>query len=148
MIAGNLLGLLHHKLKGKQCQPFGSDFRLHVEKNTFFTYPDISVVCGDIVTLNDDDYNLLNPSLIFETTPFSIRSEERESKFTLYRDIPTLKEFISVDPDASRVEAFHINACGKWELREYKNLDETLLLPSIQISLPLRDIYERTKVAG
>ena len=66
IIAVNTLGYLHQKLKGKNCRPFNSDMRTHVEKNTLFTYPDITVVCGEVKTLNDDDYNLLNPTIIIE----------------------------------------------------------------------------------
>src|SRR2546428_4925824 len=54
IIAGNLMIVLGQKLKGKSCRPFNSDLRIHVEKNTLFTYPDISVICGDIITLNND----------------------------------------------------------------------------------------------
>ena len=62
IITRNLLVLLAQKLKGKSCQPFNSDQRIHVESNTLFTYPDISIICGDIITLNNDNYNVLNPS--------------------------------------------------------------------------------------
>ncbi len=57
-IAGNLYANLWNKLKGHPCQPWGSDLRLHIEKNTLFTYPDISIVCDPILTLNDDQYNI------------------------------------------------------------------------------------------
>ena len=43
----NFFGSLAIKLKGKYCQPFGSDLRIHIESNTLFTYPDISIICGD-----------------------------------------------------------------------------------------------------
>ena len=66
IVARNLFGALIQKLKGKRCQPFGSDMRIHIEANTLFTYPDISIVCGDIITLNNDDYNVLNPSVLIE----------------------------------------------------------------------------------
>ena len=64
----------------------------------------------------------------------------------LYRDIPTLKEYILVDTASIRVEIFRINSSGHWELEEYKLLQENLLLPSIQISIPLSEIYGRTKL--
>ncbi len=99
-VTSNLHYALRSKLKGKPCQPFGSDQRIHIEKNTLFTYPDISVVCGDLLTLNDDEYNVLNPSIIFEVASPSTRDYDRGEKFKLYRDIPTLKEYILVNPEA------------------------------------------------
>jgi Uma2 family endonuclease len=65
-ITSNLMGLLGQKLKRKKCQLFGSDMRIHIPSNTLFTYPDISIVCGEILTLNNDEYNVLNPSVIIE----------------------------------------------------------------------------------
>src|SRR5215204_4811154 len=52
IIAINTSTLFTSKLKGKSCQAFNSDQRIHIEKNSLFTYPDISVVCGDIETRN------------------------------------------------------------------------------------------------
>src|SRR5919202_1466784 len=66
IIATNLLIALGQKLRGKSCQPFGSDLRIHVEANSLFTYPDISIICGDIITLKNDNMNALNPSVLIE----------------------------------------------------------------------------------
>ncbi len=141
-VAKNLLVSLELKLKGKPCEPFGSDVRIHIEKNSLFTYPDISVICGEPVSMNNDGMNFLNPTVIFEVLSPSTRDYDRAEKFKLYRDIPTLKEYILVDPELIYIEAFHLNNVGNWELREYKNLSETLALPAIQVSLALKDIYE------
>ncbi len=65
-ITSNLIGELKNKLKGKKCQPFGSDMRIHIPSNALFTYPDISIFCGEIETLNNDEYNALNPTVIIE----------------------------------------------------------------------------------
>jgi Uma2 family endonuclease len=66
IIATNLVVALTIKLKGNSCRPFNSDQRIHVEANTLFTYPDISIICGDIITRNNDDYNVLNPTVLIE----------------------------------------------------------------------------------
>lgn len=66
IIATNLLVALGVKLSGKPCRPFGSDMRIHIPKNTLFTYPDISVVCGEVESRNNDEMNVLNPTLIIE----------------------------------------------------------------------------------
>jgi len=141
-ICGNLYFHLRLKLKGKGCQPYGSEMRIYIEKNTLFTYPDVTVICGEPITLNNDNYNVLNPSVIFEVLSPSTKNYDRGEKFALYRDIPSLREYILVDSGSVRVEAFHINNDGHWVLKEYKNANETLLLPTLQLSLPLTEIYE------
>jgi Uma2 family endonuclease len=146
IVAGNILGSLLQKLKGKPCRPLGSDMRVHIPKNTLFTYPDISIVCGKPEFLSDDEWNLLNPSVIIEVLSPSTKTYDRGDKFKLYRDIPTLKEYILVEPEAISIEAFYINANNQWELKEYKGIGETLGIKTIEASIKLADIYEGTKV--
>ena len=146
IISVNTLVYLHQKLKGKSCRPFNSDMRIHIEKNTLFTYPDISVVCGEAKTLNDDNFNLLNPTIIIEILSKSTKNYDRGDKFKLYRDIPTLKEYILVDSLSISVEAFRINKKNHWELEEYKHIDAALDIPILQLCIPLIEIYEGTKL--
>ena len=142
MIASNVLIALGQKLKGKSCRPFNSDQRIHIEKNTLFTYPDVSVICGDIQTLNNDEYNVLNPSVIIEVLSKSTKNYDRGEKFKLYRDIPTLKEYILIDSESPGIECFRINQQGLWELKEYKSIDKLLEIPTLQLALSLEEIYE------
>ena len=142
IIAGNLYGILYSKLKGKSCKPFNSDQRIHVEKNTLLTYPDISIVCGEIKTLNNDNWNILNPTIIIEVLSHSTNNYDRSEKFILYRDIPTLREYILVDSENVHVEAFRLHAAKHWELEELRLVTDTLQLPSVQVYLPLSEIYE------
>ncbi len=146
IIAGNTFIGLGIKLKGTSCRPFNSDQRIHIEENTLFTYPDISIICGEPITLKDDDWNALNPIIIIEVLSPSTKNYDRGDKFKLYRDIYTLKEYILIDSESISVEAFHVNEHGNWELKEYKNIDEALHLKTIQISLELKEIYEGTKL--
>ncbi len=147
IISKNLMIALGTKLKGKPCQPYGSDARIHIEKNTLFTYPDLSVICGDMKSLNNDDHNFLNPTIIFEVLSRSTRNYDRTTKFKLYRDIPTLKEYVMVETESIGIEAWQLNNKGQWELREYQSLGDVLLLPSVQVSIEVKDIYEGTIAA-
>jgi Uma2 family endonuclease len=147
VICRNLIVSLANKLKGKPCQPYGSDARIYIQKNTLFTYPDLSIICGERKSLNDDDLNFLNPSIIFEVLSPSTKNYDRGEKFRLYRDIPTLGEYIVVDSESVKIEAWHINAHGNWELKEYDTLSGSLTLYSLQLPLEITDIYEGTKAA-
>ena len=146
IIAGNTYASLHQKLKGKGCRPFNSDLRIHIEKNTLFTYPDISVICGEVITLNDDNFNALNPTIIIEILSQSTKSYDRGDKFKLYRDIDSLKEYILVDSLTIGIEVFRLNEHNNWELEEYKSMEEVLQIPSLQTKLSLKEIYDGTKL--
>lgn len=141
----NLYKALLFKLDGKPCQPYGSDLRVHIENNTLFTYPDISVICGEVITLNDDDYNVLNPTLLIEILSPSTKTYDRGQKFTLYRDIPSLKEYTLADPETKSVENWHINQAGNWELEKYTHINASLELHSMGFRIPLADIFADLK---
>ena len=146
IIATNFLSQLALKLRGKSCRPFGSDQRIHIEKNTLFTYPDISIICGEIKTLNDDNWNVLNPTVLIEILFPSTKNYDRGEKFMLYRDIATLKEYILVNSETIHIEVFRLNTSNHWELEEYRNVAEMLQLPAVDVSILLSEIYEGTNL--
>jgi Uma2 family endonuclease len=146
LIFSNLFGELFINLKGKPCKPYGSDMRIHIPENTLFTYPDISVICGDIINTSIDQDTATLPTVLFEILSPSTRNYDRGDKFQLYRDIPSLKEYIMVDSSSVLIEAFRINGTGHWELEEYKHLHEDLKLSSLNISISVTDIYQGTKL--
>src|SRR5437660_4676071 len=47
LIATNVIGSLHGRLRGRRCRPFNSDMKIRVRLPTQvrFYYPDVSVVC-------------------------------------------------------------------------------------------------------
>lgn len=141
-ITVNVITELRTKLKGKGCRPYDGDFRIHIPANTLFTYPDVSVFCGEVKTLNNDNFNTLNPIVLVEVLSKSTKDYDRGDKFKLYRDIPTLKEYVIIDSLSVSVEAFAINTSGKWELTEYKSLADVLVFGALSVAVPLADVYE------
>lgn len=148
MITGNLFFALWQKLKGKKFKLFGSDLRIHIQSNTLFTYPDISIICGEILTLNNDDYNVLNPAVIVEVLSKSTKNYDRGEKFKLYRDIPTLKEYILVDSETIHIEVFRLNENNHWELEEYDSLENFLFIKAIDEKIAVSEIYQGVNIRG
>jgi Uma2 family endonuclease len=148
IISDNILSVLKQKLKGKSCKPYGSDQRIHIQSNTLFTYPDISIICGEIITLNNDDYNVLNPAVIVEVLSNSTKNYDRGEKFKLYRDIPTLREYILVDSETIHIEVFRLNENNHWELEEYDAEENFLSVKAIDEKIALSEIYEGVNIKG
>lgn len=146
IIFSNLFGEIAVKLKGKTCQPYGPDMRVNIPENTLYTYPDISVFCGELKLSKEDEDTAVQPAVLIEILSPGTRNYDRGEKFMLYRDIPTLKEYIMVDSLSVRIEAFRLNKMKHWELEEYKSLSGTLEIPSLNISIPLEEIYNRTQL--
>jgi Uma2 family endonuclease len=144
-IFGNVFGNLFIRLKGSQCQPYGSDMRMHIPQNTLYTYPDIAIYCKDVVDLDDNDDIFTEPRVIIEILSPSTQDYDRGSKFMLYRDIPTLKNYILIDSESRRIESFRFNNYGHWELEEFTKPEELVTIKTMDISIPLHEIYANTK---
>lgn len=41
-----------------------------------------------------------------------------------------------------RIESWHINQEGHWELREYKTPDNMLTIPVIDVAIPVAEVYD------
>lgn len=138
LIAGNIFRNLGNQLLKTSCQPMNSDMRVSTPAG-LDTYPDISVYCGK-PELKDNNRSLLNPVVIFEVLSPTTRNYDRGGKFTLYRSITSLKEYIMVDSENRLVEHFVKINNGEWLLHEYHE-EKIFSLSSLQIELQLSDIY-------
>lgn len=65
-----------------------------------------------VQTLNDDDFNILNPTVIIEVLSKAKKNYDRGEKFKLYRDIESLKEYILIDSENIHAEVFRLNSSG------------------------------------
>jgi Uma2 family endonuclease len=102
------------------------------------------VVCGPPEFDPDDrkQTTIINPRLVVETLSESTESYDRGRKFDLYRQIPSLQEYVLVSQDEPLVETFLREAHGAWLFNPWKGLDKSVELKSISISVPLAEIYE------
>ncbi len=90
---------------------------------------------------------LLNPTMIVEVLSRSTESYDRGDKFMHYRRLESLREYVVVAQDKVLVERFTRQG-DEWLLTEFRNLDETLRLASIDCAIPLREIYARIEFPG
>jgi Uma2 family endonuclease len=144
-IFSNTFGDLAFKLRGKKCQPFGSDLRIHIPKNTLFTYPDMSIICGEIETTDDKFDTITNPSVIIEILSPSTRDYDMGQKFSLYREIESLKEYIMIDSEKICVTKYFKNLDNSWLMTEYKSIASTFIISTIDLEIKLSDVYFEVK---
>ncbi|HWH63820.1 MAG TPA: Uma2 family endonuclease, partial [Ginsengibacter sp.] len=74
IISINVIVSLAKALKRKGCRPYGSDMRINIPENTLFTYPDISIFCGEVKTLEEDQNTATLPTVIMEILSPSTRN--------------------------------------------------------------------------
>lgn len=140
-IGGNIYHALRKHLAGKPCRPYKSDMRVHIPIQRYFTYPDISVVCGKREFF--EEKALMNPVLILEVLSESTKGYDRGAKFRLYSSIASLQEYTLVSPHERSVEIFRRNAHGRWGLYQFSG-EENVELASIGCTLTMEGIYEDT----
>lgn len=145
LIKGNLMGIFKNQLRGQGCEVHDSDFRVKVEATGLLTYPDLSVVCGEVILADGIFDTLINPVVIVEVLSPSTRRYDRTEKFSDYRKIPSFKEYILVAQDKAHIERYLRREDGVWELTEVEGFDSKLSLNSISMTLSLADVYEQVK---
>jgi Uma2 family endonuclease len=143
-IAANLVRELANQLRGRPCDVFVSDMRVKVDPTGLYTYPDLAVVCGEPRFEDRHLDTLLNPVVIIEILSASTEAYDRGAKFTHYRRVETLREYVLAAQDVMRVERF--SRTGEvWTLSEVSGPEGVLVLDSIGCEVVLRDAYERVE---
>ncbi len=137
LIVWNILAALHKPLKHTTCFAFPSDMKVQVDEDKHYTYPDNSIVCGDIKFVQDRDDTVKNPVAIIEVLSDFIQDYDRGSKFTSYRNISSLKDYILINQYACQVEYFHKIGGSKWEFDEYKSSEDIFTIKSVNVKLYL-----------
>jgi Uma2 family endonuclease len=130
-------------LKHQGCLVFDSDLRVRVSPTGLYTYPDISVVCGEPSMADDQDDTLLNPKLIVEVLSKSTEADDRGFKFAQYRTIESFEEYVLVSQAEPRVERFRHQPGGQWVFSDTVGLDTVVTLESIDCRVPMAEIYRK-----
>jgi Uma2 family endonuclease len=144
-LQANILVEVSVGIRGKGCRAFGPDFRIRVSSR-MYTYPDVSVVCGEPLVAGEQNDNLLNAAVIFEVLSPSTEKYDRGLKFQHYRTIDSLKDYILVDQSQIRIEQYTRQPDNSWTLRDYQRPEEELKVDSIGVSIPLQRIYDQIEL--
>ena len=145
-ISRNIAGELTSVLKGSSCENFTGDMRVKVEAIEKYTYPDIAVVCGEIQLEKHKGLDtLLNPIVIIEILSDSTEAYDRGDKFSHYRLIPSLTEYILVSQKKCQVEKYLRGDEGVWLYSSYEGMEQSTIIDSIKCELRLSEIYYRVE---
>jgi Uma2 family endonuclease len=139
-LSANVLTLLRGAVRPKGCSAFGADLRVKTPSG-LFTYPDVMVVCGPISLTPDRPDTVTNPWVIVEVLSDATREYDRGEKFTLYQAIPTFQEYLLIEQERVCVEHWQRRPTGDWTAQPYVSLDATISLPTLGVTLPLREVY-------
>src|SRR6185436_13907780 len=103
LIIGNLTRELGIAVKKRRCFVYPTELRLRVTPMGLYTYPDIMVVCGDPLFCDDQKDTVTNPVLVVEVLSKSTEGHDRGFKFSQYRKVDTLQEYVLVTQHEPRI---------------------------------------------
>ena len=138
----NLSRRLGEQLDGSGCVVRGSDQRVRTDRGRY-SYPDKTIDCGPMLyDPPEQKVVLVNPRVIFEILSPKTEAVDRGEKFTRYRSIPSLLEYILVAQNLPRVEPFYRQPDGVWAIGGMvEGLESTLKLRSVPVELSLAELY-------
>ena len=133
---------LIERLKGGPCRVV-SQIRIRVSP-TKFVYPDQTIICGEPALTDEHADTVTNPKVIVEVLSPSTNNYDHGDKFALYRRLPSFEEYVLIAQDQPTVEVFRKTSNGRWLLAIYEGLDAVAKLDSLDIALPLAELYAGT----
>lgn len=142
--AGNVYIALRAHLRGTPCRTFMSDMKLRVEAADCFYYPDVLVTCS---TTDTDPLVKREALLVVEVLSPSTAAFDRGDKFADYRLLPTLREYLLLDPDKRRGDLYRKGEDGLWVLHPL-GTDEPLRLESVGLTVGPQMLWEQVGPAA
>lgn len=142
LVTGNLNAELRTRIMGRPCETYSNDMRVRIERAGYYTYPDVVVVCGEPRFLDREVDTLLNPTVLIEVLSPSTEAHDRGFKSACYREIPSLKQYVIVSQDRMAVECYSRRG-EEWMLVDSRGPEGVLRLDSIDVVIPLNEIYHR-----
>ncbi|MBD2569959.1 Uma2 family endonuclease [Anabaena lutea] len=139
-ISGNIFAFLKFLLRDTQFEPINSDLRLWIPEHKRGVYPDVMVFEGEPQLNENRTDEVLNPILIVEVLSPSTADYDRQSKFRMYRSIPSFCEYLLVEQDEPFIEKYSKQSQG-WLLSDFNDLEKSISLESVGVELPMAEIY-------
>ena len=138
IVSGNVFATLRQQLRGTPCRAFTESMQLRVADDVLF-YPDVFVTCDPVDLRTDVLFRA--PTVVVEVLSESTQSYDRGQKFTWYRRLASLQEYLLVDPDTRELQLFRRGADGLFTLHDLTGMPQ-VELASIGCSLPADEIFD------
>lgn len=138
----NLCLLLKPILRQKGGKVYIENVRLAIPDTNIFTYPDVMVIDQEPIYYTETKTTITNPVIIIEVLSDATRGYDLGDKFTFYRKIETLQEYILIEPEQCLIMLYRKGTNKNWSLDILEEQEEILQLNSVNCDINLTDIYE------
>ena len=105
-----------------------------------YMYPDVVVVEGKPYFEDDNKDILVNPTLLIEVLSDSTEAFDRGDKFTSYRQIKSLREYILINSTKKTIEQYYSDEKGQWQIGAVVT-EGSVTLQSLNLTFDIDEIY-------
>jgi Uma2 family endonuclease len=142
-IGFNTTVALGSQIRGRNCRGYTADQKVRSDPQDMFSYPDITIVCGEPIFHDQQKDVVLNPTVIIEVLSPTTEAFDRTEKFARYRTIKSLRDYLLIAQDRPCIEHF-VRQKGKrqWMYNVETELTSSIWIESIKCELKLADVYE------
>lgn len=124
----------------RSCRIATSDMKVRVEATDLTTFPDVSVVCGELVTSTADANAVVNPTFLVEVTSKSTEDYDRGDKLSHYRQVPSVRAVLFVSHRSVRITVVERDGTS-WRERDHR-AGEVIELPEHGARFTVDEVYE------
>lgn len=143
LIETNLVYRLKGHLEGRSYRIFAANMRIKVPSMPPYRYGDFSALCGKPQFEKTGGVDVLtNPSLIIEVLSDSTERYDHGDKFSNYKSIPALAEYLLIAQHRPHVSQFIKQSDDSWRNLEFNALDDVLKVVTLESELTLSEIYQ------
>ena len=137
-VTGNFYMALRQHLSGSPCRTYLTDMRVHVATSDSYFYPDVLVTCSAL-----DSASAMvktEPKLIIEVLSPSTAAYDRGLKFSHYRNLASLEEYVLIDLDTRSTDCYRKGANGLWVLHPFAR-GEAVELACVALTLTEAQLF-------
>lgn len=129
-----------NQLEPKGYEVYSHDMKVsNCDRNKYF-YPDVFVTKEPKTEANE--YIQYEPELIVKVISTTSRITDTVDKYIEYSALPSLKYYLTVEPELTYVSLYTKNETSRWEATLYASLNDVIPLPLLNNSLPIAEIYK------
>jgi Uma2 family endonuclease len=140
----NLNQVIGPMLRQRGCKGYIGDQRVQTKNRSGYLYPDTVAACRPVFNNESNPSSLTNPLLIVEITSASTAERDHYEKFTLYRQIDSLRQYLMLSSEEIHAELYSLDDSGRWIYIETRDITAVLDLGSIGCQVPLAEVYRTT----
>ena len=145
LISANTLIAIGARLDRSKCRIYDSGLRVCVDPQDVYAYPDLTVVCGQMLFSGPRLETASNPKLVVEVLSPSTRAYDLGDKARMYTRISSMEEIVLIEQRQMRIEHWRRLQDKRWELSVLEGGDAILCLPSIGCDVPVAEIYDHVE---